>query len=76
VYAEQAARAQKKRRYDLKKGQFSLQGDERRVWISGLVWATLWGVGGVLEPKNQRLETRPVAYLLLTRVMQAPPPSA
>ena len=46
--------------YDLKKGRFSLQSDEGRVWISGLVSATLWGEGGLLD-------TRPVAYPTLTR---------
>jgi hypothetical protein len=60
VYAEQAARARKEGRYDLKKGRFSLQSDEGRVWISGLVSATLWGEGGLLD-------TRPVAYPTLTR---------
>ena len=66
----------KERRCDLKMGRFSLRSDARRVWRSRWVGATLWGVGGVLEPKNQRLETRPVAYPLLTRVMQAAPLSA
>jgi hypothetical protein len=53
VYAEQAARARKERRYDLKKGRFSLQSDEGRVWSSRWVWATFWGVGGLLCAKHQ-----------------------
>jgi hypothetical protein len=71
VYAEQAVRARKECRYDLKKGRFSLQSDEGRVWISGLVSATLWGGWGLLFTKHQGFDIRPVAYLLLTQVMQA-----
>jgi hypothetical protein len=69
AYADRAARARKERRYDLKKGRFSLQSDKGDVWISGLVSATLWGVGALLSAKHRGFDTRPVAYPLLTQVM-------